>query len=82
VRGELVMKGYWRDPEATAKTIRDGELAPGTDAGALAEFYTTVLAGMSMQSRDGATRKSLEATAAAAMRAWPEKPTRAKRRAA
>jgi len=66
-----------------AMGVADGELAPGTDAGALAEFYTTVLAGMSMQARDGATRKSLEATAAAAMRAWPQKrTTRTKRRAA
>jgi AcrR family transcriptional regulator len=55
-----------------AKGIAAGELPSGTDAGALAEFYTTVLAGMSMQARDGATRKSLEATVAAALRAWPE----------
>jgi AcrR family transcriptional regulator len=55
-----------------AKGIADGELPSGADAGALAEFYTTVLAGMSMQARDGASRKSLEATVAAAMRAWPE----------
>ncbi len=26
VRGELVMQGYWGDPEATARTIRDGWL--------------------------------------------------------
>jgi AcrR family transcriptional regulator len=63
-----------------AMGVADGELPAGTDAAALAEFYTTVLAGMSMQARDGATRKSLEATAAAAMRAWPVKATR--RRAA
>jgi long-chain acyl-CoA synthetase len=29
VRGELVMKGYWRDPEATAKAIREGWLHTG-----------------------------------------------------
>ena len=29
VRGELVMKGYWRDADATAKTIRDGWLHTG-----------------------------------------------------
>jgi long-chain acyl-CoA synthetase len=29
VRGELVMKGYWNDPEATASTIRDGWLHTG-----------------------------------------------------
>lgn len=26
VKGELVMQGYWGDPEATARTIRDGWL--------------------------------------------------------
>jgi AcrR family transcriptional regulator len=54
-----------------ARGIRDGELPPGTDAAALAAFYATVLQGMSIQARDGATRKRLLATAAAAMRAWP-----------
>jgi long-chain acyl-CoA synthetase len=29
VRGELVMKGYWKDPEATAAAIRDGWLHTG-----------------------------------------------------
>lgn len=54
-----------------AQGVAAGELPRGSDAGALADFYTTVLTGMSMQARDGATRKALLATAEAAMRAWP-----------
>jgi hypothetical protein len=52
--------------------IEEGELPAATDARALARFYVTVLQGMSLQARDGASRKSLLATAAAAMRAWPD----------
>jgi long-chain acyl-CoA synthetase len=29
VRGDLVMKGYWNDPESTARTVRDGWLHTG-----------------------------------------------------
>jgi long-chain acyl-CoA synthetase len=36
VRGETVMQGYWRNPEATAKAIRDGWLWTG-DMGAMDE---------------------------------------------
>jgi AcrR family transcriptional regulator len=50
---------------------REDELPPGTDTAALTDFYMTVFQGMSVQARDGATRKSLLATAQAAMRAWP-----------
>ena len=53
--------------------LREGELPRGTDTGALADFYTTVLQGMAISARDGAARKSLLAAAEAAMRAWPQK---------
>jgi long-chain acyl-CoA synthetase len=43
VRSELVMAGYWRDPEATAKTIRNGWLQTG-DVGRLdADGYLSLL---------------------------------------
>jgi acyl-CoA synthetase (AMP-forming)/AMP-acid ligase II len=35
-RGDVVMKGYWRDPEATARTLRGGWLHTG-DIGVLSE---------------------------------------------
>ncbi|HET6264974.1 MAG TPA: hypothetical protein VFD95_08955, partial [Usitatibacter sp.] len=43
----------------------------GTDAGALADFFQAVIAGMSLQARDGASRKSLLATVRQAMLAFP-----------
>jgi AcrR family transcriptional regulator len=57
--------------------IADGDVPAGTDAGALADFYVTIMAGLSMQARDGASRKSLLATVERAMTVFP---ARAKRR--
>jgi len=62
--------------------MEDGDVPAGTDAGALADFYSTILTGMSLQARDGATRKSLMATVETAMRAWPEAPKRPAKRSA
>ena len=61
--------------------IRDGDVPAGTDAGALADFYSTIVTGMSMQARDGASRKSLLATVERAMSVFPEVPKRPARRA-
>lgn len=53
--------------------IATGELPADTDADALGAFFDTVLQGMTIQARDGASRASLCAIAACAMRAWPDR---------
>jgi AcrR family transcriptional regulator len=50
--------------------VKDGDLPRGTDTAAMAAFYTTVLQGMSVQARDGASRAALRKVAEAAMAAW------------
>jgi AcrR family transcriptional regulator len=56
--------------------MAEGDLAPGTDGAALAGFVTTVFQGLSIQARDGASRKTLEAIVARSMLAWPDEPAR------
>lgn len=51
--------------------VNNGELPPDTDVSGLANFYWTVIQGMSTQARDHADRDKLLAIAAMAMRAWP-----------
>lgn len=43
VRGDTVMLGYWRDPEATAKAIRDGWLYTGDVATVDPEGYVKIV---------------------------------------
>jgi AcrR family transcriptional regulator len=50
--------------------IAEGDLPSGTDTRALATFFTTVLQGMSVQARDGATREDLMKALDHLMRAW------------
>ncbi|KYG09410.1 TetR family transcriptional regulator [Sorangium cellulosum] len=50
--------------------VAEGDLPAGTDTAALAAFYTTVLQGLSIQARDGASREALEAIVDCAMAAW------------
>ena len=52
--------------------IKDGELPSNTNASALAKFFMTVMQGMTIQARDGATQKELLEVARAAMLQWPE----------
>ena len=69
-----------RMKERIERGIREGDVPRGTDAGALATFFSAIFAGMSMQARDGASLKTLMGTIDAAMRAWPEPEPKAKRK--
>jgi AcrR family transcriptional regulator len=51
--------------------VTDGDLtAPPTTLDAIARYYTTVVQGLSLQARDGATRDELETVITCAMAAW------------
>ncbi|GLW31152.1 TetR/AcrR family transcriptional regulator [Actinoplanes regularis] len=54
-----------------ARGVTDGELtASPSGLDALARFYTTVVQGLSLQARDGATRAELESVITCAVAAW------------
>jgi AcrR family transcriptional regulator len=51
--------------------VKEGDLSPATNVKALARFFLTLQQGMSIQARDGATPRELDAVATTAMQAWP-----------
>jgi hypothetical protein len=51
--------------------VADGDVAKGTDIGALAAYYSTVARGLAVQARDGASRERLAEIGRLAMNAWP-----------
>jgi AcrR family transcriptional regulator len=54
-----------------ARGIADGDLTASPDSlDAIARFYTTVVQGLSVQARDGASRADVEAVITCAMAAW------------
>ncbi|WP_343499175.1 TetR/AcrR family transcriptional regulator [Achromobacter denitrificans] len=57
--------------ERLAQGIAEGDLAASADLDQLAAFYTTVLEGLSIQARDGASIEKLNVIIDAAMLAWP-----------
>ena len=68
-------RGYTSaEPSATRQNFR--ELPRDTDVASLVDFYSAVISGMSLQAREGATRKTLLGLAQTAMRAWPEAPAK------
>ncbi len=52
--------------------VEEGELPAGADTAAMAAYYTTVLHGLSILARDGATASAMESVADAAMGAWDQ----------
>lgn len=52
--------------------IAAGDVAQGTDAAAMAAFFSTIFQGMAVRARDGATRAELLRIGLLAMRVWPE----------
>lgn len=53
-----------------ARGIEEGDVPPGVDVDALAAYFNTLLEGLSIESRDGASRERLERTIGCAMAAW------------
>ncbi|CAB3773870.1 TetR family transcriptional regulator [Burkholderia sp. MSh2] len=51
--------------------VETGEISAHANLDAIARYYVTVQQGMSIQARDGASRRDLEAIALAALAAWP-----------
>ncbi|WP_274631323.1 TetR/AcrR family transcriptional regulator [Arvimicrobium flavum] len=54
-----------------ARGVAEGDLGPSADLDSLASFYTTVLEGLSIQARDGASEQKLNMVINVAMLAWP-----------
>lgn len=59
--------------------IETGEIPENADVDGIARFYVTLQQGMSIQSRDGASREDLDGCAQAAMAAWEPLITNASR---
>ncbi len=78
VRGEA--ESFFRS--AIQRGVDKGELLADTDVATLAKFYMTVLQGMTIQARDGATGEALLDVAKTAMRAWPAPARRLRKPAA
>lgn len=58
--------------ERLAQGIRDGDLAPGTDADALGHYLSTLMHGLSVQARDGVPRQLLLHVSGYALKALAE----------
>ena len=57
--------------ERLARGVAEGDLAASAaDLDAMARYYATVVQGLSVQARDGASREELEAVVSCVMAAW------------
>ena len=58
--------------ERLERGVQEGDLLASSDqVAAVARYYTTVMHGLSVEARDGASRAELETVIALAMAAWP-----------
>jgi AcrR family transcriptional regulator len=73
-------KPYELMRERLERGIDAGELPPGIDVQALAAYYNTVLEGLSIQARDGASRETMHAVIDCAMATWDGLVTSQRRR--
>lgn len=78
-QSNLGVQDYLRDLRAQrqkviqrrlARGIAEGDLPATANVAALASFYGTLVDGIALQARDGATRKALRETVRSAMAAW------------
>jgi hypothetical protein len=53
-----------------ARAVDEGELPAGADTAGMAAYYTTVLHGLSILARDGASSAAMEAVVDHALAAW------------
>jgi AcrR family transcriptional regulator len=65
--GELALRQRLQRAQA------EGQLSADVDTAALAAYFGTVMSGLGVQAKAGATRAKLETVVRAAMQAWPER---------
>jgi AcrR family transcriptional regulator len=69
MRGQRVLR-HKVIRERLQRGVADGDLPPTADLEAIAAFYITIIDGLAIEARDGASRKSLRTTVDNAMAAW------------
>jgi AcrR family transcriptional regulator len=77
------LAGWRRETTATlrarlARGVQEGDVPANVDVDALAAFFNTLLEGLSIEARDGASRAQLETTIDCAMAAWEPLTARAR----
>ncbi len=73
IQEQLLQKRHWvkqRIYERLQQGIQDQDLSPNSPIEAMADFYTTIIQGMTLQARDGATIEQLNRVAEHAMKSW------------
>jgi AcrR family transcriptional regulator len=66
--------------ERFRRAASEGDLRSDVDCGNLARYFATVMHGMAVQAAGGASRADLLGVAAAAMRAWPARAAKRKKK--